>query len=40
MKQYRIPVNGKSYDVTVEELGGAKNAPWRLYRILPPLRLR
>lgn len=27
MKQYRITVNGKSYDVTVEELGGAKNAP-------------
>jgi biotin carboxyl carrier protein len=27
MKQYRITVNGKSYDVTVEELGVAKNAP-------------
>ncbi|MEN6491202.1 MAG: biotin/lipoyl-containing protein [Rectinema sp.] len=27
MKQYRITVNGKSYDVTVEELGGAKHVP-------------
>jgi len=27
MKQYRITVNGKSYDVTVEELGASKHAP-------------
>lgn len=27
MKKYRITVNGKSYDVTVEELNGAKAAP-------------
>jgi biotin carboxyl carrier protein len=27
MKQYRITVNGKSYDVTVEELGAARSAP-------------
>lgn len=27
MKQYRITVNGKSYDVTVEELSGARQAP-------------
>ncbi len=27
MKQYRITVNGKSYDVTVEELNGARSAP-------------
>lgn len=26
MKQYRITVNGKSYDVTVEELNGARPA--------------
>lgn len=27
MKHYRISVNGKSYEVTVEELSGAKSAP-------------
>jgi biotin carboxyl carrier protein len=27
MKQYRITVNGKSYDVTVEELGAHRPAP-------------
>lgn len=26
MKQYRITVNGKTYDVSVEELGGARAA--------------
>ena len=26
MKQYRITVNGKTYDVAVEELGGARAA--------------
>lgn len=27
MKHYRITVNGKSYDVTVEELGASRYAP-------------
>jgi len=27
MKQYRITVNGKSYDVTVEELSGMRQSP-------------
>ena len=27
MKQYRITVNGKSYDVTVEELSGVRQSP-------------
>ncbi len=27
MKHYRITVNGKSYDVTVEELGASRHAP-------------
>lgn len=27
MKKYKITVNGKSYDVTVEEMNGVKSAP-------------
>ena len=35
MKQYRITVNGKSYDVTVEELSGARYTPGSGFGVNP-----
>ena len=40
MRRFNITVNGKAYDVAVEEVNGAAPALWlRLPRLLPPLPL-